>query len=143
MSKEIEQFTRQIEAVSPAHGEDVTDTLYELLDPIEQLPGAEAAIPAIFSFMERNPGANIGSPGPLVHFVERFYPAYVEQLISSIERRPTLHTIWMLNRILNSNLLAEQRERFLRVLRLVADHPAADSSTKEAAEDFWSYQGGH
>ncbi len=41
-------------------------------------------------------------PGPLVHFLEAFYPAYSDALAESIERIPTVHTLWMVRRILNS-----------------------------------------
>jgi len=53
-------------------------------------------------FMEEHPEIDYGTPGPLVHFLERFYKkGYEEQLVLSIRRKPTCHTIWMLNRLIN------------------------------------------
>ena len=50
--------------------------------------------------MEDFPEADFGQPGPLTHFVEGFYKSgYEELLYQSIKRKPTLHTIWMVNRI--------------------------------------------
>jgi hypothetical protein len=141
MRTELEEFTRKLQSLYPAPNEDVVDALYDLVKPIEQLHEANEVIPEVFSFMERCPEADIGSPGPLVHFVERFYPSYLEQLIASIERQPTHHTLWMLNRILNPNLQGEQRRRLIMVLRSVHKHPKASASVKDEAAGFLAHQG--
>src|SRR5690242_2618518 len=73
--------------------------------------GLETVEP-ILRFLESNPDLDVGSPGPLVHFVERFYGhGYESTLIASVERRPTPHTVWMLNRVINGTKDAETRDR--------------------------------
>ena len=58
--------------------------------------GSEAIRP-ILDFMEEHPGIEFGSPGGLVHFIERFgIDSYIDDLLGSILRRPTAHTAWML-----------------------------------------------
>jgi hypothetical protein len=135
MLKELEEFKRKLQTLSPAPHEDVVAELYELVEPIEKLYGAEEVIPEVFTFMERCPEVDIGSPGPLVHFVEHFYPVYLELLVASIERQPTLHTVWMVNRILNSMPSVEQKERLITILRRAQGNPRTSASTKhEVAE---------
>src|SRR5712671_5533785 len=61
-----------------------------------------STVEPILRFMESNPGLDLGSPGPLVHFVERFYGnGYEQKLIDSLQRKPTPHTVRMLNRVIN------------------------------------------
>lgn len=128
-----EEFIAKLHTLGETSSGEVVAQLYELVAVLEQLPEAEEVVPEIFAFMERFPELDIGVPGPLVHFVERFYPRYVEHLIASVERQPVLHTIWMSSRILNARLLDETRERLLAVLGRVPDHPAASKSVKTEA----------
>lgn len=115
--------------------------LYDLLEPVEEPNNAKELIPDVFAFMEANPEVDIGSPGPLVHFVERFYPSYLEQLIASLERQPTHSTLWMLNRILNSTHTDDLRENLIAVLRSVHSHPKASTIVKSEAAEFLEHQG--
>jgi len=140
MNSELEKFVDRLRGLDPKSDEDISGILYELIEPIEQLTGAEEIVPEIFSFMERFPAADIGSPGALVHFVERFYPAYVEQLIASVGRQPTPHTIWMVNRVLNAGQSLELEERLLLLLRSMKDHPKASVEVRENAVMFLAHQ---
>lgn len=108
--------------------------LYELIDDLMKLPNPNQVIPELFALMERLPDADLGSPGPIVHALERMN--YVPELEASILRRPTLLTIWMVNRILNGQLSAERRTHFLDLLASVENHPSADETTRSEARDF-------
>ena len=69
--------------------------------------------------MEEFPDADFGQPGPLTHFVETFYSnGYEELLCQSLKRRPTVHTVWMLNRIINVPKLAN-KETYVALLNEV------------------------
>lgn len=57
------------------------ESLYELIDELDGVESAEIVIPAIFKFMEVLSDVDLGSPGPLVHFIEKFYPNYDDALI--------------------------------------------------------------
>ncbi len=79
--------------------------------------GLEAVEP-ILRFMEANPLWDFGSPGALVHFVERFYgKGYEELLATSILRLPTAHTAWMLNRIINGEKELDKQRYYVDLLR--------------------------
>lgn len=61
-----------------------------------------ALVNFVFDFFERYPNEDLGSPGGLVHFVERSYPEYKARLLFSLRKAPSLSVVWMTNRILNA-----------------------------------------
>lgn len=78
------------------------------------------AVPAFFDLMERHPDADLGSPGPVVHFVERFLSnGYEEHLLDSVRRKPTPLTVWLLHRVANSGD-PEDRALFLGEIQRIA-----------------------
>ena len=80
------------------------ERLSELTDALTGIPGGpEAAIPELFGVMERMPDADLGSPGPLVHTLEAL-KGYEVELIRSVSRSPSLLSVWMINRILNTDV---------------------------------------
>ncbi len=100
--------------------------------------GVEAVDP-ILRFMETHPEIDYGMPGALVHFVERAYlRGYAQLLLDSLARRPTPHTVWMLNRVINGTEDAALRGRYERAMERAAVHPLADSDTVEEVRGFLS-----
>jgi hypothetical protein len=123
-------------------GRDDTDNLYrlyELFEGFRSLPDRERVAPAMLSLLERFPDAEFGSPGPLVQELEAI-PGYIPLLLSSVRRQPTYHTVWMVNRLLNTELPSAQRELWLSELRTGFLHPLASEQTRTAAKDFLEYQ---
>jgi len=116
--------------------------LYEILDQLQALaPDLRSpVIPAILDLIERYPEADLGSPGPLVHELEAI-PAYEPFLRQSVLRQPADLTIWMVNRILNSEIPSDVREDWLQVLRMVLTHPLASKAARQTAHDFLEHQG--
>ncbi len=94
----------------------------------------------LFKVFESFPDANFGSPGPYVHFIEKFYPNYLEILKDSIRRRPTMQTIWMVNRILNSDLSVKTRNELLNILKSVLKNSSANEFEREQAKEFLVFQ---
>jgi hypothetical protein len=74
------------------------ERLAELTDALMSVPEPEKAIPELFSVMERLPDADLGSPGPLVHTLERMH-GYECELVRSVRRQPSPLSVWMVNRI--------------------------------------------
>ena len=86
--------------------------------------------------MERHPLTDFGRPGPIVHFVERFYKkGYEEELLLSLKRMPTLHTVWMLNRLINGT---DQAEVYLNLLKEISENASYDKEIREEALHFLS-----
>lgn len=96
--------------------------------------------PAILGLIERYPEAELGSPGPLVHELEAI-PGYESFLRDSVARKPTYLSIWMVNRILNSELSADERSVWLQVLRTVLIHPLASADLRQGANEFLEHRG--
>jgi hypothetical protein len=87
--------------------------------------------------MERLDEADLGSPGPIVHTLEA-WDGYRMPLTESLRRKPTPLTVWMANRVLNSD--PPDIPHWLALLRNAASHPAASSQAQVDARDFLEYQ---
>jgi hypothetical protein len=99
--------------------------------------GPEVIGPSLH-FLEIHPEWDFGMPGELVHFLERFYGrGYEQKLVESISRRPTVHTVWMLNRVINGEKLPEKKQTYLELLASVAN-ASPDAMASERAREFLS-----
>jgi len=102
----------------------------------EEGAGLEAVV-GILRFMEEHPAFDFGTPGPLAHFVERFYGrGYEPELLASITRKPTSHTLWLLNRIINGTKQPGERVRLVSKLQEAERNPVADQHAKRLATHF-------
>ena len=126
----------QLEALTGA-GDDFVARAYELTEAwVAAGVGIEAVEP-VLRFMEAHASTDFGAPGPLVHFVERFHGAgYLKALIASLGQRPTAHTAWMVNRVLNGTTAPEERARLIEVMERARRHPAADAEAVAALTGF-------
>jgi hypothetical protein len=115
--------------------------LEEALDGLAEVPERERLFPAIFRFMEENPEADFGAPGPIVHILEDL-GGYEPALLESVQRMPIPHTLWMINRILNSKLPESERTRWRAVLEKVAHDEATPPHVREEALAFLRHQDG-
>lgn len=115
--------------------------LYVIADELKASGAGLGVVRSILHAMEDNPEGDFGTPGPLVQFVEKFWRAgYDEELLASVRRRPTAHTVMMVNRLINGAKDAEERTRLIAVLREAAAHPKADEIAKQQSADFLAYQ---
>jgi hypothetical protein len=110
-----------------------------LTNELLQQANPQRAIPQLFAVMERMPDADLGSPGPLVHTLERM-KNYQGELVASLQRAPCPLSVWMVNRILNATKNPEQRDAWLSLLSSIAINPAATSATKQQALYFIEIQ---
>lgn len=115
--------------------------LYPIMEGFKELPDRERIVPAMFALMERFPDQHLGTPGPLVHSIESLgIERYEPQLIDSVRRQPTDLNVWMVNRILNSNLPPEHRRQLLDLMRSVPEHPKVAPRVAESARGFLQHQ---
>ena len=116
-----------------------TEEILSLISQEESLVYAEK----ILHFMEENPDVDYGMPGPVVHYLETLYGyGYEDLLYESVSRKPTVHTLWMLNRVLNLPLLAN-REKYLSVMEKAASDPDGSDSIRSEARSYLEYQNGN
>lgn len=96
---------------------------FELVEPILRL-------------MESHPDFDFGAPGFFVHFVETYYKkGYEGLLIDSLKRAPSLHTLWMLNRILNA-VEGEELNEKVSLLRSIANNGSLEKYLRDEAQRF-------
>jgi len=114
------------------------ERLYPLCDELAETVDRPAAAAMMFEFMERLHREELGSPGPLVHLLERWHGVSEPLLAESVRRQPTPLTTWMINRILNAN--PSNRDRWHELLQAAVNHPKASDETKDRARDFLEYQ---
>ena len=112
------------------------EAIYEILNIIKE-EDSMLYIEWILHFMEENPKIDYGMPGPLVHFMEKKYKkGYEKLLLESIKRKPTEHTVWMLNRILNDVNL-EERNVYMDVLKAIVKDSKYDEELRSLAKEFF------
>src|SRR3979409_2576586 len=120
----------QLEGI--ANTDDFVARSSELVDAWSSAGAGVEIVDTVLSFIERHPNVEVGSPGPLVHFAERFYGnGYARKLLDSIERRPMPLTAWMLNRIVNGTKTPSERTDLIGAMRRITVHPLADDATRQ------------
>lgn len=135
MSPELE--TMFAELSSRVGQDDFIDAAYDLTERLAETDTSEAIEP-ILKLMETHPEADFGNPGPIVHFVERYHRrGYEQKLLESIGRRPTRHTLWMLNRLINGSE-GDVKKSLLSTLDVVARALEVDEDVRELARHFRS-----
>jgi hypothetical protein len=131
-SKEISE---QLEAIASA--DDLVSSTAELTEAWSAANVGVESVEPILRFMEEHPELEYGMPGPLVHFIEEFHlKGYEERLIESVGRRPTMLTVWMLNRVLNGTKESAKRQALVRAMRQAASNPKTDKATLERIQGF-------
>ena len=133
MIETIDEFSRRLEQLDP----DDAGFAVETHDVIKELSPsvAENVYTAIFLYFEAHPEADCGSPGALVHHIEKYYPNYVDALIQSVNRQPTFYGVWMINRILNSSVKSGLRQRLFESIVRASNDPLAAPHVREMARD--------
>lgn len=113
---------------------DYLQQLRVLTDKILKQPKPEEALDDMFGILERYPDEELGSPGPLVHAIEKCQ-GYEEVLFDSLKRQPGTLTVWMLHRLIKY----DPKPRYVEALREVIIHPSISEQTKEDAEVILSW----
>jgi len=131
----IEEIIGQLESIAGA--KEFASRSEELIKDWSSKAAGIETVEAILRFMEDHPLIDYGMPGPLVHFVERFYgDGYEAKLVESIQRKPISHTVWMLNRVINGTRTTDVRERLIAVMEQAKHNPDVDAPTLEIIDGF-------
>ncbi|MBW9212974.1 MULTISPECIES: hypothetical protein [Terrabacteria group] len=117
-----------------------TDNFIEIMDnciqEIEESGIGIEAVEPLLQFIERHPLSDFGTPGSIVHFVEKFYKqGYEPLLISSVKRCPTMHTVWMLNRVKNGE---QEQQVYFEILNDIVHNKDIEEEIRRLAQDFLS-----
>ena len=130
---------RALEEFVPGGPDENDARLSEIFDGFRTLPDRDRGVPAIFALLERCVGAELGTPGPIVHELEAI-AGYETALRESVARLPTALGVWMVNRILNSRPDSAARASWMQLLELASRHPLADDWVREDAARFLAHQ---
>lgn len=114
--------------------------LSSIAEEMAQCSNPDIFFEHIFSKFEAFPTSFFGQPGPLIHFLEKHYPHYVNLLIESATRKPSLPTVWMINRILNGNLDNKTRTKLLDLLTSISMNKKIDKEIMNSAMGFLDFQ---
>ena len=116
--------------------DDFEIVMIDCIEDIKRNHNQLASVKPLLQLMERNPLIHFGDPGAIVHFVETFYKkGYEEKLISSLKRMPTVHTVWMLHRIINGT---EHPEHYLSILKQISEDESYHKEVRDMALEFLS-----
>ena len=134
-----ELLTDRIKAMEDSISNNEIDELVmsESIEIIKSRNLGTESIALLLNLLERNPLVSFGRPGAIVHYLEKL-DGYKEQLVKSIEKTPTLHTIWMLNRCINAH--DEKESEYMDLLRSILSRNDVDNSIKECAKEFIEFQ---
>lgn len=135
MDEEIQKLFRELETHV---GDDwIEDYEENLVSALETRADKESFIEPVFLLLERYPLADWGMPGALAQFLESFDTETEERfLLCSLERQPTMLTVFMLNRLIN----AEAKPEYLSAMRRIADDTKTAADISKSARDFVEYQ---
>lgn len=132
----METLSAIIQKMECSINDDFEKVMAECMEDIEENYDRSNSVKPLLLLMERHPLTDFGSPGPIVHFVERFYKkGYEEELVDSLKRMPTLHTVWMLRRIINATV---DSEVYLNLLKQISENETYDNQIREEALHFLS-----
>ncbi len=112
------------------------EVCYDIVEEIEKYDNSFDAVELILKLIEANPLADFGTPGPLIHFVEKYYKiGYEEKLVESVKNSPNAHNLFMLNRVING-VEAEEKEVYLSVLDEIIENKFLDENVLTVAKGF-------
>lgn len=111
----------------------------ELTDFLKQNEDGHLGCDTMINLLERHPQVEFGTPGQPIHLLESYSGHYEELLMASLDRQPTVMTIWMLNRIINAED-GSNRDKLIDKMKSYMTHPLADEQAKDTAKDFYTYQ---
>ncbi len=128
----LEEFIKKME--ESIGSDDFERVEEECIEKIEESGFGFNAVEPLIKLMERYPLADFGAPGAIVHFVEKYYrKGYEDILYQSVKRSPSMHTIWMLNRICNDK---NSPDKFRKLLAETAERNDIDDVIAKSAKEF-------
>lgn len=108
----------------------------EIIDAMLEYPDPFQFVNPILEIISQNPSVDSGSPGELVHFVEKFYKnGYEEALIGYVKKSPTFHNIWMIHRCYN-DANSPFHNDFLSLINEIKENPSTSADIIKAIEMF-------
>lgn len=144
MDTGVSAITRQLEVcIQKAHQSgnkyDFIDPAYHLCEELEELDNPAEAIEPLFRLIEGSPDIDYGGPGPIGQFLESFDGGiYEESLLQSLQRKPTLYTLSLLDTLLQDSNDPRQAH-YLDTMRGIAVNAALPDNIRQQATENLQY----
>lgn len=139
--QDLNSIRQRLDSIVFEDGEVDELAMDETVLQIDRLPEPRQAVPLLFDWFEAHAGQHVGSPGAFVHFIEEKLD-YFPLLLESLQRRPAVITVWMVNRIANAAKTASEIQDWMAVLQAALEHPLADEECRSDAQRFLQRQAG-
>ena len=133
------QASQLLDAIPVVSGDADMRAMYSAADAIRALPDPRLALSAVFHWLERHAEADVGSPGPLGHFLEEF-DEYVPLLRESLGRAPTHYTVYLANRIANGATDRDELCEWTDLFGEIANRASVDELCRETAAEYAAHQ---
>jgi hypothetical protein len=141
----LTEIAAQLDDLGPADFDDMNpsadgpERLQAVSDELAQRDDPQNWAPLLFALLERLDTVDLGSPGPVVHTLERWAgPEYRAMLAESVRRKPTPLTVWMVNRVLNAN--PQDADFWIDLLAGIERAPGVSAEAAAEARQFLTYQ---
>jgi hypothetical protein len=132
-----DEIKSQLEELAATDANDFALRTDDLADSWAAAGAGLEVVEPVLRFIESGPQVDFGTPGPLVHFIERFHKrGYEEKLLESLARKPTGLTTWLLHRLLNGTKEPAARQQLIAVFKAVQTHPLAEPEAVERANRY-------
>ena len=129
-------YKQLIEAVKEEDFYKTNEVLLQIMQEDDTIEYVEE----LLEFMENNPDIDYGMPGPIVHYMERSCMENYENLLyASVKRKPTIHTLWMLNRIINSPEVVD-KSKYINLLTSISEEQNESDIIRDEALFYLQYQ---
>jgi hypothetical protein len=138
MNNIIQKVVSQI--VIKINDKDFIEFVESKVGKLEEIDRRGESVESFLRLIENNPKTDFGMPGPLVHFLEKYYKnGYENKLVESVRRQPVPHNVWMLNRIINGSK-GDSKVFYINELDKVLIRSDVSLETREVAAEL---RGGH
>lgn len=135
--KNVNKFIENVNNII-SNGIDCELKIEEEVEKLEEIKNIDKSIiDKILFIFENNPKFDFGMPGMLTHYLETFYKnGYENKLVKSIQRKPTIHTLWMFNRLINGSN-KKVKSSLLNELDKISKNTVLTKDIRKVALDFY------
>jgi hypothetical protein len=114
-----------------------------ILDKIDKVENSHYSVKPLIKIIQENPEFDFGNPGEIVFFLEKYdEEKYDRILVESVMEKPTEHTIFMMNRIINGALEEKKSEYIELYMKILCDNRINDE-LKKIIKEFLEFQKGN
>lgn len=114
-----------------------------ILEKIDKVENSHYSVKPLIKIIQENPEFDFGNPGEIVFFLEKYdEEKYDKILVESLMEKPTEHTVFMMNRIINGASEEKKSEYIELYMKILCDNRINDE-LKNIIKEFLEFQKGN